>query len=470
MIIRAICEEAWPQLTWHAEWKRGGDEIVVRHGKSVEIRNDRIFEGAWDGSFEVGDFHLSSALCGSGLIIQNDEVILIPPFHPQERIFTTSEPGNLLRQASNSLHCWLQMAGYTLDSKWPDYHIDLLKILRLGHVPFLPCLRLSNGKSLAIIELSPWAEGIKEGRRLPPRRGLPVGKDFECYRLGVKKTMEALIVNAASPKRKLPLATASGLSTGFDSVAISVLAAELGVNRAFTMLGREDARSIGADLGMHVISRDLEDCEGISEKVLQEFHLLPLGKNVPMALFEKEHGATLLFTGHGGDEIWSMKQSFAGANLSRPNDQILAGVSYAEYRLRLGLVVVPAALLGQWHWQDIGAISHSDEMLPFLDDDGGYSRPIARRIGMEAGVARDHFGKNKTIGEIIRDQSLLCAEGSSFNEFIKTEVPDYKYSAFDIEEFPKYHGAVIRWGIHWASKGHDQRYFSRTKGVISPSR
>ena len=61
MFIRAICEEAWPQLTWRAEWKRGGDEIVVRHGKSVEIRNARIFEGAWDGSFEVGDFHLSSA-------------------------------------------------------------------------------------------------------------------------------------------------------------------------------------------------------------------------------------------------------------------------------------------------------------------------------------------------------------------------------------------------------------------------
>jgi hypothetical protein len=90
---------------------------------------------------------------------------------------------------------------------------------------------------------------------------------------------------------------------------------------------------------------------------------------------------------------------------------------------------------------------------------------------MEAGVARDAFGKNKKIkGEIIRDGSLLCAQGFSFNKFIEAEVPDYKYSAFDIEEFPKYHGTLIRWAIHWASKGHNQRYFSKTKGVISPSR
>ena len=119
-----------------------------------------------------------------------------------------------------------------------------------------------------------------------------------------------------------------------------------------------------------------------------------------MALHEGNHRGTLLFSGHGGDEMWGMKPAFQGSEIARPRDQILAGVSYTEYRLRVGLVVIPFPLYNQAHHEVIGAISQSEDMIRFRDADPDYCRPIPRRVGVERGLGWRDFGIAKQKGQI----------------------------------------------------------------------
>ena len=52
MEIKTKVLKAWPKLAWYATWEKGGDMMQVFCGNSVEVRKDRLFEGAWDGDFE----------------------------------------------------------------------------------------------------------------------------------------------------------------------------------------------------------------------------------------------------------------------------------------------------------------------------------------------------------------------------------------------------------------------------------
>ena len=65
MRIKSSVLNSWPKLAWYATWEKGGDTMQVFCGNSVEVRKDRLFEGAWDGDFEEGAFDLSSAFSTS---------------------------------------------------------------------------------------------------------------------------------------------------------------------------------------------------------------------------------------------------------------------------------------------------------------------------------------------------------------------------------------------------------------------
>jgi len=431
-------------------------------GNSVEVRKDRLFEGAWDGDFEEGAFDLSSAFFGSGLVIRDDEVVLVPTTGNRERIFVTADCNSTVQCASNSLLCWLTQTGEQLDPDWPDYYVELCKANALCPIDAdnllqaLPTLRLDKGRELGIVNVAPWVIGTKKSWRRPAPKGPAFSPEFSKYRLFLSEGMTRVLANASSPLRKTALQAQTSLSEGFDAVAVSVLAAELGVKKCITLLGREDARSIGRKLGLQMTSKHRALTWFHKKEKVQEFHALPIGQNQPMGLFESTLTDSLLFTGIYGDSCWIMSPNYWY--------NCLSGNSLLEFRLRIGLIIIPVPAIGMWHMETIHQISESTEMHKFRQEMGGTasepydeSRPIPRRIGLEAGLNWEDFGNKKIAGAIAPPDSLQGFSKFSYEKYLRG-VEEVEKCAYSESDYPYFYGSRYRWGIHWAHEGLKNRY------------
>ena len=143
---------------------------------------------------------------------------------------------------------------------------------------------------------------------------------------------------------------------------------------------------------------------------------------------------------------------------------ILGGNSVLEHRLRIGLLVIPIPGIGYWHWATINEISNSPEMQDFMnrgDSDsiygGKYSRPIPRRIGLEAGLSWNDFGIKKIAGGMAVPDAFVGISEISFRRYLKG-VDDIHKSNYPKELNPYFHKNRYRWGIHWAHEGLKDRY------------
>jgi hypothetical protein len=463
MEIKAKVLNFWPKLAWYATWEKGGDTMEVYCGNGVEVRKDRLFEGAWDGDFQEGAFDRSSAFFGSGLVLGEDEVVLVPTTGNQERIFVTADGNSTVQCASNSLLCWLTQTGEQLDPDWPDYYIELCKVNALCPIDAdnllqtLPTLRLDKGRELGIVNVASWVIGTEKSWRCSARKGQGFSPDFSEYRSFLSEGMSRILANASSPLRKTSLQAQTSLSEGFDAVAVSVLAAELGVKKCITLLGREDARFIGRKLGLQMTSKHRALSWFHKKSKVQEFHALPIGQNQPMGLFESTLSDSLLFTGIYGDSCWIMSPDFWY--------NCLSSNSLLEFRLRIGLIIIPVPAIGIWHSATINEISKSTEMHKFREEMGGtasepwyyISRPIPRRIGLEAGLNWEDFGNKKIAGAIAPPDSFQGLSKFSFEKYLRG-VEEVEKSAYSESDYPYFYGNRYRWGIHWAHKGLKNRY------------
>ena len=79
------------------------------HGRGVEVRDDWFFEGAWDGSFERGEFDKASACCGTGGRIKRDSAEFVTPTHSfRALVYSEKDDTHYL---SNSIAFVLQLTG-----------------------------------------------------------------------------------------------------------------------------------------------------------------------------------------------------------------------------------------------------------------------------------------------------------------------------------------------------------------------
>ena len=448
MRIQFILENEWPPLAWHLSlnWESG---CVIRHGEQVDVWEDRFFEGVWDGDFENAAFDKAEHPCGSGAVITDEEVLLVPPFHPHERIYFSPER----LDASNSLRCFLSVSGESLSPEVPCYKPFFLEALRGGASKKLPRLPLAGGQSVALLELHPWRLRRTGGERVEPIQRPCHFEEFRGYAQSMRSGMQRFVMNASAPGRRARFEPKVELSTGFDSVAVGVWAREVGVNVALSTTGVEDALGIGEQLGFDVRAKHLDEISNLPDSVFLEFCLLPLGRNIPMALHEGNHRGTLLFSGHGGDEMWGMKPAFQGSEIARPRDQILAGVSYTEYRLRVGLVVIPFPLYNQAHHEVIGAISQSEDMIRFRDADPDYCRPIPRRVGVERGLGWRDFGIAKQKGQIRFLSEFPASIRFAIQSFARTQQPSNSF---------------LDYAMNWAHATAENPYSAKSKGFTSP--
>ena len=459
MHIDSFLIARWPKLAWHATWSRHGKVISVHHGANVEIRNDRIFEGVWDGDFKKGEFDRSSVFTGTGLVVRNEEVALIPPIDFTLGYIYVSPPNDFGEvHASNSLLCWLQQTGHQLHPAYADYYADFIRIAQQGASDTLPTLPLSGGAEVGVVYLAPLVAGPDADRRLPGNQGPVFEPNFSAYRQFLTTSLNRILQNACDPSRIAPLHPVVPISEGFDSTAVAALAKELGVKDSYTILGREDARQIGKRLNLNVVPKHRLGSLFFNTQTNLEFFAMPGGLNRTQALFESTHRNAFLLTGYGGDRIWCVEAQYK-EGLSIPTLKSFGGLSSLEYRLRVGYQTLGIPLIGIWHHSIVNRIARDPEMATWMEPDQAKhkSRPFARRLGVEAGVPASLFGQKKVAGGIVFPTTFKGLWHLSFKRYLK-RIPNPTATQLQPGEFPILHGSPYRWAMHWAHEKLKGRY------------
>jgi hypothetical protein len=407
--LRVTSDPGLPPMAWCARI-RPGNTVDLLCGRSVEVRDDGFFEGAWAGNAEAFDFTDAADVFGSGGRIAGDELIIVTPSHTLERVQFIQRCGETL--VSNSLVFLLTAAGAELDPRHTAYASDFTKIVYDGIDAFhtvIP-LRFVGAPGLA-------AEGTRGDGHIVYFKNLRLRRDgrvafeekpesppfetFDQYVALLADVLQKTVINAAAPSRKSDYAPLASVSTGYDSPAVAALARRAGCEKAVTFSNaRADGRSqaendsgkpVAAALRFQLKEFDREAYRSVNSFPECEFLATGMsGEDVNMLAFEPDLRHAVFFTGYHGGRVWNM-HGYPDQEL-RSND--MSGSSLNEFRLRVDFVHVPAPFIGARRLPKLLDISNSATMGHWsIGTD--YDRPIARRIAEEAGVPRAAFGHKK---------------------------------------------------------------------------
>ncbi len=206
------------------------------------------------------------------------------------------------------------------------------------------------------------------------------------------------------------------LSQGYDTTAVSTLAAKAGCREAVTFRksngtsGYEDdsGSAIASYLGLTTTEYERTDYEKLPHDRRDEFYIEPDGIDRSMLVMEEQLVGALVLTGRFGERLWNREPTLWGLPgdtgnplFEMPTGFKLGGCALGEFRLKTGFIHFPLACSGGLHAPAIKAITDSRAMKPWSVG-SGYDRPIARRIAEEAGVPRHLFGQSKKGGPRVR--------------------------------------------------------------------
>ncbi len=393
--------DSLPRLAWCASCTSGSDTVVVHHGPWVETREDCFFEAAWDGDFRAGRFEESATMLGTGARIDGDRILFSTATDTDFYLFSVASGNTLV--ISNSLAFAMVHGKTAPDIRYPYYLYDFFALRRTGLTRDPRRLRTADGKCLNVHMYQRFAVnrhlGI-EARAMPHQ---PPPMTFDSYVATIRMTMAAVLENAANPGRRHPFTPITTISRGYDSVAVSALAARLGCGDAITFstdeLGYDDN---GADnaacLGLNVTTANQFDFHRLPGHPEAEFCASnPSGSGMLMAGLSQQLEGRILLKGDSGDFVWSLAESDDAPDLRRPQIRALATASMNEFRLRTGTLIFDVPGIGAIHSPSIHALSRSPEMRPWSIGQA-YDRPIPRRIAEEAGLPRNAFGQEKMYG------------------------------------------------------------------------
>ncbi len=390
--------DGWPPLAWIAVCDRASGRVRVRHGQSVETRHDWFCEAVWAGEFGSGDFDRTDLIAGSGARLRDGRLVFVSSGTTVDRLQSMETSEGVL--VSNSLPCLMEAADATVDPRYPNYYEDFRTITEglEGYKRHLETSRgavtltyfrnlVWDGVSLSVVD-KPHAERGFDG--------------FETYRAFLVDTIERLGRNMAAPERHTrfrPLGTAS---SGYDSLAVAVLARHAGLEEVICFSrarggGDDDGTPNAERLGLRVIHADRQAWRTVPEAFAPFGAVNGYGEEVQYAALADVLAGSVLFTGHGGSN-WDKKvNKYLKPEYGRKDP---SGLSLSEFRLRVGFIHCPIIYVGVRRKTDIHHISISLEMRPW-DVGGAYSKPIARRIIEEAGVLRGTFGVTKRAAAVV---------------------------------------------------------------------
>jgi hypothetical protein len=400
-----------PRLAWAARLRKEERAVRILHGPWVETREDCFFEGAWDGPFQDCRFDQALTFVGSGARPADDGIVFVGPSHTFERLYSVRAGEELF--LSNSLAFLLALSGEHLDPKYPHYYLNFLDYYRAGIRVKEKRLRLDGPR---FVELHDCCNIAIQSDLTISRIEKPIGpppRDYEDYAAFLFRTAERVFANARDRARRWGYRPVTMLSQGYDTTAVSALAAKAGCREAVTFrksnshVGYVDdsGAEIAPYLSLRVTEYERTDYDGLPQRRDHEFYIEPNGIDRELALMEEQLGGSLLLTGRFGERLWTRGPSatwglpaFSGHPwFQQPTVYRIGGLALVEFRLRTGFIHFPLACSAGLHAPDIKAISESRAMDPWSVG-GAYDRPIARRIAEDAGIPRRLFGQIKKGG------------------------------------------------------------------------
>jgi hypothetical protein len=387
-----ILESNWSPLAWVAECSESRPVINVRHGPSVEIRDAWFCEAVWDGEFDAGDFDRTDLIFGSGGRLRDGRVVFVSSGSTVDRLQFLRLDGRLL--VSISLACLLAVSKFEVDPTYQQYP-EFFRSIVNGIGSYEKRLPTQSGSvELVYFRNLAWDGHLHSEEDKPaPQR------DFSCfsrYQNFLRSSLKKIADNMRTPARGHSYEMVSGLSSGYDSNTVAVLAHEVGLRRAFSFRlarggsedhGQEVARILGLDLTM--FERGDWRRQALAE--VPYFAATGLGPDVIFSAAQEMLRGQVLITGFHGDKVWAKDTTTVGPDVVRLD---ASGLSFTEHRLVLGCIHLPVAFMGVRQIREINALSNAPEMAPW-DVPGEYSRPICRRIVEESGVPRASFGMSK---------------------------------------------------------------------------
>ena len=396
-----------PCLAWCARVTRGRDTVPVLHGSQVEAGPGFFVDGAWDRAFGALGFDTATAFTGTGGKTVADGVLFSPPSHPLERLFCLRLSGSLL--FSNSLVFLLSQADDGLDLDHPDYQFDVLRHYRAGLRGPPKELVTAHGRRVLVLDRNARVTADLELSLLDRNHGR-APRSYREFAGVLEETVGRVMANAEDPARSRPYRSLSAVSRGYDSAAVSVLAARAGCERAVTFVRSghrtaetvqyldDDGSAIGRRLGMDVRAFERHDAVtkapvGPQEQYVNVYH----STEREFVMLGEELEGSLFMTGRHGEQFWNLDPWSSHPWFFDPCSVSLAGAASTERRLRMGYLNFPVPYVLGVFAPALNRIGRSEEMAPWRIG-GSYDRPLARRILEDADVPRDWFGQVKMGG------------------------------------------------------------------------
>lgn len=407
---------SWPKLAWVAKFCPQNEDCIVHHGPMVEVSDDWLIEGVWDGEFEAGDFDKTDLVFGSGLRTRGDELVFVSSASGCDRLWYVELSPYIY--VSNTLPGLLKLTGLSLKDNYRGYTDDIMTVQRRGIYSYTTEIP-SSGPGLKVIyykNLHLSASSISEKNKIDKT---PAFNSFGDYELFLQESAKNIGGNATSESREFKVDMLVGVSSGYDSVATAVISRYSGCNKAATIKnsssywrGSDSGESIAQTLGMkcQVVRQDKKKYKHEIATWATTGH--GAGRN--LTLFDYPKPLTLFFSGKYGDVIWDRFHQ----ELSEPKGDVNAMM--CEFRLIEGYFVTVVPWWGIQKGDEIQKINLRDEMKPWTLGTK-YDRPIARRLAEEAGIKRGTFAKRKkdTASNVSLRWPYTKSAQKSFQSYLK---------------------------------------------------
>jgi hypothetical protein len=369
----------------------------------------------WNGDFVAGNFHTAEHFYGTGLRLDEDEVVVATAHTTIERVVYARE-GNQIH-VSNSLVVLLGRTGARLNPeadhrRWSESTClgvhNYIKQFSVVH----PRLEVMSQLVYEAMHLDTKGEASFRTHDLPH-----TFTGFTDYVGQLTSAIRALWSNATDPRRVRPMRAVASASRGYDSSTVVALvqpivgqplltwSAERSNTRIpdfvqklmKTELSDDDGSEIARHLGADPRHLDLDESRVPAEV---EAWFWASSQTSPELLFhsllreaDTHDVPTVFFAGHGGDGVWAvdLPSTKLMGQLSRGSP---SGVSMNEARARFGVIECSPAYIFARSVSSLHRVTMSDELSPWRLNNG-YDRPICRRILEERGVPRAEFGWGK---------------------------------------------------------------------------
>ena len=391
--------ENWPPLAWLAKCDATTGRVSIMHGSSVDTYKTWFAEAVWDGVFSEGRLDETDVVFGSGARIREDgSIVFVSSASGIDRLQHYRDGATTW--ISNSLVCLTSQTRPLTDVCCDNYFKFFESVIR-GVDDYDQQLPTTGGNDIEITYWRNlrWADGSTTRIDKPV-----VVRDVSCY-TAYRSTMASILgslrENMDDPARHNRLSLLSTVSSGYDSTAITVLAREIGLRETLSFKqSRDGQQDDGANVSRMLDLKPISiDSNAWREQSLAEVPFIASdakGEDVYFAGAASVLRARVLLTGYGGSAMWGRSEKLG--NRLRRTDQ--SGLSHTEHRLWAGYLHAPVGQLMFDQADELRALTNSSEMQEW-DIEGGYSKPICRRIVEEAGIPRDQFAQKKHAASIL---------------------------------------------------------------------